>query len=111
MFKDNISKDSVSTRGLINGIMTALLFGLHPLHVESVAWAAERKDLLCGLFFILSIIVYILYSSSRTVLYRKICFIACVSLYVISLMSKPMAVTLPAVLLLLDIYPLKRLVH
>jgi hypothetical protein len=47
---------------LITGGVTGLLFGLHPVHVESVAWVAERKDLLCSLFFLLSIITYTQYA-------------------------------------------------
>ena len=86
--------------------LTALLFALHPIHVESVAWATERKDLLCGLFFFASLLVYLHYVSSeeRKREYRW----ACLGLFVLALLSKPMAITLPLVLLLLDIWPLHR---
>jgi protein O-mannosyl-transferase len=63
MWKERSMPDAASTflderRILIAAGVTGLLFGLHPLHVESVAWVAERKDLLCGLFFLLSISAY-----------------------------------------------------
>ena len=63
VWKINRSKIDVLTSigeegGLIMGVSTGLLFGLHPLHVESVAWIAERKDLLCAFFFLLSVIFY-----------------------------------------------------
>jgi hypothetical protein len=74
-------------------------------HVESVAWVAERKDLLCGLFFLLSILSYISYVSYRT---YKTYFLA-LGFFILALLSKPMAVTLPVVLLILDWYPLDRL--
>jgi hypothetical protein len=50
---------------LIAGVVTGLLFGLHPVHVESVAWVAERKDLLCALFFLLSIMAYVKYARGQ----------------------------------------------
>ena len=99
---------SISTKSLIVASTTALLFGLHPLHVESVAWVAERKDLLCASFVLLSIISYLSYTSSILKSHRRILFATCLLLFIFALMSKPMAVTLPVILLLLDIYPLKR---
>ena len=97
------------THCLFSGAITALLFSLHPLRVESVAWVAERKDLLCAFFFLCSIIFYLYYTSPVSARERRICFACCVASFVLSLASKPMAVTLPAILLLLDAYPLKRL--
>jgi tetratricopeptide (TPR) repeat protein len=85
--------------------VTGLLFGIHPIHVESVAWVAERKDLLCALFFLLSVLSYVSYVSHRT---RKIYFLA-FCFFVLALMSKPMAVSLPAVLLILDWHPFDRI--
>ena len=84
---------------------TALLFGLHPLHVESVAWAAERKDLLCGLFFLVSLSVYLDYARQPSL--KK--YIACLGSLVLALLAKPMAVSLPVIFLLLDGWPLGRL--
>jgi tetratricopeptide (TPR) repeat protein len=97
---------------------TGLLFGLHPVHVESVAWAAERKDLLCALFFLLSIISYTNYvAEGPAETNGKISFgrfldkryLFTLGLFVLSLLSKPMAVTLPIVLLILDWYPFNRI--
>jgi tetratricopeptide (TPR) repeat protein len=75
----------------------AFLFALHPLHVESVAWVSERKDVLCALFWFLALWAYV--RGNRPLLYAAFC---------LGLMSKPMIVTLPFVLLLLDVWPLKR---
>ena len=94
---------------LITAGLAGLLFGLHPLHVESVAWVSERKDLLCAFFFLSTLIAYLKYAS----LLKQKGAIKwyCLSLicFLFALLSKPMAVTLPAVLLILDGYPLARL--
>lgn len=92
---------------LIAGGITSLLFALHPMHVESVAWVAERKDLLSAFFFLLSLISYLSYASG-TPHKRKIRFTLRLFFFVLALMSKPMAVSLPLILLLLDYYPLER---
>ncbi len=85
--------------------VAALLFGLHPLHVESVAWISERKDVLSGFFYVLSLLAYIRYAEKG----RALHYLAALVLFVLALMSKPMAISLPFVLLILDFYPLKRL--
>ena len=100
---------SIPRRSLVMACITALLFGLHPLQVESVAWVSQRKNLLCNFFVLLSILSYLSYASSVVKRHRRIWFTACLFLFIFALMSKPMAVTLPAILLLLDIYPLKRM--
>lgn len=82
----------------------AACFAVHPLHVESVAWIAERKDLLSAFFFLLCLAVYIRYACRPALL--KYLFV--VVLFAFALMSKPMAVTLPFVLLLMDYWPLNR---
>ena len=81
----------------------SLLFGIHPLHVESVAWISERKDLLYSLFFILSLISYIYYRHSKNGS-RKISkyYFLSILFFLLSLFSKPMAVSLPIILLLID---------
>ncbi len=98
-----------SSHALIAGSVTALLFSLHPLRVESVAWAAERKDLLCAFFVLLSLLSYLSYTLPSHGKRRWFWFNASLLLFILALMSKPMAVTLPVVILLLDFYPLKRL--
>ena len=83
----------------------AALFALHPLHVESVAWVAERKDVLSTLFFMLILWAYVPYAERPS---RKRYGLICAFL-VLGLMAKPMLVTVPFVLLLLDYWPLERL--
>ena len=100
---------SASVQSLIVASVTALLFGVHPLHVESVAWVAERKDLLCAFFFLLTLCSYLFYTSSIDIKNRRAWITACMVLASAALMAKPMAVTLPLLLLLLDLYPLKRI--
>lgn len=93
------------TTALWQSAVVAAVFAIHPLHVESVAWIAERKDVLSGVFFMLTIGVYLQYVRRPTVL-RYVGALVCFSL---GLMAKPMLVTLPFVLLLLDFWPLNRL--
>jgi tetratricopeptide (TPR) repeat protein len=81
------------------------LFAIHPLHVESVAWVSERKDVLSGLFAMLTIAAYAAYAS-RPSIGR---YVLVAVLFIAGLLAKPMLVTLPFVLLLLDIWPLARL--
>lgn len=83
----------------------AAFFGLHPLHVESVAWASERKDLLCALFFMAATITYLYYAGRGKMTF----YLLTTTFFVLSLLSKPMAVTWPFVALLLDYWPLKRI--
>lgn len=84
--------------------LAAALFAVHPLHVESVAWVAERKDVLSGFFWFLCLAAYASYVKKPAVGR----YVAVLLTLVLGLMSKPMAVTLPFVLLLLDYWPLKR---
>jgi tetratricopeptide (TPR) repeat protein len=76
----------------------ALIFGLHPLRVESVAWITERKDVLCGFFYLGAILAYFKYLKSR----KHASYLAVLILYLLAVLAKPMAITLPAALLLLD---------
>ncbi len=121
---------------LIAAAVTGLLFGLHPIHVESVAWVAERKDLLCAFFFLLSVLSYTKYvtdtlqyaegighsekesvpsAESReqravfSMLHALYAMRYTLCFFVLALLSKPMAVSLPVVLLLLDWYPFQRI--
>jgi tetratricopeptide (TPR) repeat protein len=86
-------------------LLVGALFGLHPLRVESVAWVAERKDVLSGLFFLLTLEAWRRWAA-RPGVRRYALVVACLAL---GLMSKPMLVTLPFVLVLLDVWPLGRL--
>lgn len=89
----------------------AALFALHPLHVESVAWAAERKDVLSACFFFLTLLLYSRYVEARRNKSASSVTIYLLTLlsFVLGLMSKPMLVTLPVIMLLLDLWPLRRL--
>ncbi|MHB9154157.1 MAG: tetratricopeptide repeat protein [Endomicrobiales bacterium] len=80
--------------------VAALLFAVHPLHVESVAWISERKDVLCGSFFLSSLIAYLSFKEHG----RRSRYAASLLFFLASLLSKAMAITLPAVLLLIDYY-------
>jgi tetratricopeptide (TPR) repeat protein len=86
-------------------LVVAALFAVHPLNVESVAWIAERKNGLCMFFFLLALLAYAAYAR-RTSIWR---YLALVVLFAMALMSKPMAITLPFTLLLLDYWPSGRL--
>lgn len=83
-----------------------LIFALHPLHVESVAWVTERKDLLYAFFWLLSILLWLKQVNRQRSPGLYLASIAC---FALSVMAKPMAVTLPFVLVLLDFYPLQRI--
>jgi tetratricopeptide (TPR) repeat protein len=83
----------------------AALFAVHPTHVESVAWVAERKDVLCGFLWMATLAAYLRYAR-RPSIGR---YLAVAALCAASLAAKPMAVTLPFVLLLMDVWPLGRL--
>jgi hypothetical protein len=92
------------TRALWRSAFVAALFALHPLHVESVAWIAERKDVLSTLFWVLTMLTYVRYVE-RPGLVR---YVLVLLSFALGLMAKPMLVTLPFVLLLLDYWPLQR---
>ncbi len=94
-----------STGSIWQSGLVAALFALHPLHVESVAWAAERKDVLSSFFWMLTMCVYVYYT--RLPGLRRYCLVLVA--FILGLLSKPMLVTLPFVMLLLDYWPLRRL--
>lgn len=85
--------------------LVAMIFAVHPLHVESVAWISERKDVLCAAFGLLAMHAYVSYARAPSI--GRYLLVA--AAFVLSLLSKQMLVTLPAVLLLLDYWPLRRL--
>ena len=84
--------------------LVALMFALHPLHVESVAWVAERKDVLSALFWMLTLSAYVGYAARPS----RIRYSLTLLVFCLGLMAKPMLVTLPVVLILLDLWPLRR---
>jgi len=83
----------------------AALFALHPLHVESVAWVSERKDVLSTTFVLASMVCYVKYAKQSSIGW----YAGFILLFAMSLLSKQMYVTLPALLLLLDLWPMRRL--
>jgi len=92
------------TKATWPSVFVAALFAIHPLHVESVAWAAERKDVLSTIFWMLTIAAYIRYANKPAIARYLLVALA----FALGLMAKPMIVTLPFVLLLLDYWPLNR---
>lgn len=93
-----------ATGGVWQSAAVASLFALHPLHVESVAWVAERKDVLSALFFMLTLHAWLRYSESPG-MGRYLIAVVC---FILGLLSKSMLVTLPVVLLLLDCWPFQQ---
>jgi Tfp pilus assembly protein PilF len=93
------------TGALWRSAFVAALFALHPLHVESVAWVAERKDVLSTSFWMLTMAAYVRYVTRP----RMSSYLLTLVVFALGLMAKPMLVTLPFVLLLLDYWPLGRL--
>ena len=92
------------TDALWRSAAVAALFAWHPLHVESVAWVAERKDVLCAFFWMLTLWLYVRHAARPSIAR----YLFALGAFVLCLMAKPMGVTLPFVLLLLDYWPLKR---
>jgi len=92
------------TQDQLKSAAVALLFAVHPLHVESVAWISERKDVLSTFFGLWSLYFYFSYAQTKSLRH----YLLVAWFFVLSLMSKPMLVTLPGLLFLLDYWPLKR---
>ena len=105
-----LGKASTLTSGTLRaaGVMAALFFALHPLRTESVAWVTERRDVLSGLFFLLTILLYLAAADADGAPRRRL-LVGSVTAYALALLSKSIVMTLPLVLLLLDVYPLGRL--
>ena len=93
-----------ATRARWPSAFVALVFALHPLHVESAAWIAERKDVLCAMFWFAAMWVWVGYTEKPGVGR----YISALALFSLGLMAKPMIVTLPFLLMLLDVWPLRR---
>jgi len=98
-------RGGLGTRAVfVIALSAGLLFGLHPLRVESVAWVTERKDVLNAFFFLLGLHAYLNYVQAR----KASSYVLTLVFFVLSLLSKPMTITMPLVLLILDYYPLGR---
>ena len=93
-----------TTNNLWPAVFASALFALHPLRVESVAWAAERKDVLSMFFGMACLYAYAFYAEKN----KSLRYLLCLILFVLSLMSKSMLVTLPFIMMLLDYWPLQR---
>lgn len=98
LFSRALPFSQVSVPQRWSALVAALLFALHPMHVESVAWIAQRKDVLCAFFWLSAVAAYLHYANNRTALG----YASTTVLVLLSLLSKPMAVSLPFVFLILD---------
>jgi Flp pilus assembly protein TadD len=99
---------SITSSAIVSGATVAtLVWGLHPLRAEAVAWASARRDLLCGLFYLLAVLAY-LRGVARGAGVERRWWALSVSAFAAALSSKAIAMTLPLTLLLLDVYPLRR---
>lgn len=105
----NVTIDSYRVGFRISATIGALFFAVHPLRVETVAWISTRGDLLCGFFYILTIIAYMRMNDKKEIVYRRKWFLLSLIFFVFSLLSRAWGITLPLILLILDIYPLRRL--
>ena len=103
------------TQATWRSALVAAIFAWHPLRVESVAWIAERKDVLCAFFFLLALLAWARWAKARAkaggVQHRASSYWLALICFALALLSKPMAVTLPFVLLLLDVWPVGRIQH
>lgn len=94
----------LATGSFMPSLFVALLFGLHPMRLESVAWVTERKDVLSVFFILLTLITYSLFVRSR----KALPYIVSIFTFILSLLAKPTAIILPILLLAFDLWPLKR---
>jgi Flp pilus assembly protein TadD len=93
--------------GSLGAAVAALLWALHPLRVESVAWITERRDLLCGFFYLVAVLAYLQEATQRNILTGRWLVVSLVA-FAAALGSKAIAMTLPLTLLVLDVFPLRR---
>ncbi len=101
--------EPATTSVYLGAFAAALLFAVHPLRVESVAWVSERKDVLCAFFFLGSLLTYLKYACAENFREKRWYYLLTLALEFLALLSKPMAVTLPLVFVLFDFFPLARL--
>ncbi|MBL8859339.1 MAG: tetratricopeptide repeat protein [Planctomycetes bacterium] len=98
------TRESSATDRLVASALTAIVFGLHPLRVESVAWVTERRDVLAGLFFVSTVAAWLRYAATA----QRTAYWTAFALVLLSLLAKAAAIVMPAVLLTLDVWPLGR---
>lgn len=100
--------DALSVR--LGAAFAALVFAVHPLRVESVAWATERRDVVCAFFWLLAVLFYVRHARGHPdePARRRVWYWVSVGSFCVAVLSKSMAVTLPAILVILDVYPLRR---
>jgi len=94
----------VDGRVLAAAGVAGLIFAVHPLHVESVAWVSERKDVLFGLFYVAALLFYLRFTEHQ----RRFDYLTTLAVFALALLAKPTAVSLPLVLVILDVFPLRR---
>ena len=104
------ANSGIDTYGIqISAAAGALFFAIHPLRMETVAWISTRGDLVCGFFYILTIIAYMRMNDKNETVHRRKWFLLSLLFFIFSLLSRAWGITLPLILLILDIYPLRRL--
>lgn len=107
--KRTIAVSNTSLVGVqISAFIGALFFAIHPLRVETVAWVSARGDVLCGFFYLITIIAYVRMSDKKSTIGRRKWFLLSILFFIFSLLSRAWGITLPLVLLILDAYPLRR---
>lgn len=98
------ARHTVDGKVLVAAGVAGLIFAVHPLHVESVAWVSERKDVLFGLFHVVALLLYLRFTEHH----RRAAYLWSLGAFALALLAKPAAVSLPLVLVILDAYPLGR---
>ncbi len=107
--KRTVAVSNTSLFGVqISAFIGALFFSIHPLRVETVAWVSARGDVLCGFFYLITIIAYVRMSDKKSTIDRRKWYLISILFFIFSLLSRAWGITLPLVLLVLDAYPLCR---
>jgi len=109
IFREEVPTQFSSRSYFLLLVIAGLIFGIHPVNVESVAWATERKNVLSTLFVLGAMISYARYASSAGSTHRKRDYLLSLLFFTLSLMSKPVVVVIPVMMLIADLYPFKRI--
>jgi cytochrome c-type biogenesis protein CcmH/NrfG len=109
--QNRVLPDDQHVARYVGAVTAALVFAVHPLRVESVAWITERRDVLSGLFYLLAVLSYVIDSrnAAAVAIRRRPWYWICLGSFVLGLLSKAIVLTLPGVLIVLDVFPLRRL--